>query len=556
MVFMKIEFLGADREVTGSCHYVAFGETHFLVDCGMEQGADLYVNQEIPVNPATIDYVFVTHAHIDHSGLLPLLYNHGFRGKIFATTATCELCNIMLKDSAHIQEFEAEWKNRKARRAGRPEVTPMYNMEDAQGVLEHFVPCTYHETVQICEGLTIRFVDAGHLLGSSSIEIWVTEDGETRKLVFSGDIGNCNRPLIRDPEYLEEADYVIMESTYGNRNHNTPPDYAAELAKVMNSTFTKGGNLVIPAFSVGRTQEMLYYMRRIKTEGLLPEYPGFEVYIDSPLAVEATNIFHKSVEECFDEEARQLVQSGINPIQFPGLKVAVSSEESKMINFNQKSKVIISASGMCEAGRIRHHLKHNLWRTDSTILFVGYQVPGTLGYSLLNGVKKVKLFGEEIEVRASIVNLPGISGHADRDHLTAWIANFKKPPKKVFIVHGEETTAVEFAEHVKNDVGFDALAPYSGDAYDLLTGEQIAQGSRQLVEKKTQGVYRAKSGAFDRLMIAGERLIAVIKKCQGMANKDLGKFAFRTFALPGDAACPAGHRCTSGRFPDMLVFFR
>ena len=525
MVFMKIEFLGADREVTGSCHYVAFGETHFLVDCGMEQGADLYVNQEIPVNPATIDYVFVTHAHIDHSGLLPLLYNHGFRGKIFATTATCELCNIMLKDSAHIQEFEAEWKNRKARRAGRPEVTPMYNMEDAQGVLEHFVPCTYHETVQICEGLTIRFVDAGHLLGSSSIEIWVTEDGETRKLVFSGDIGNYNRPLIRDPEYLEEADYVIMESTYGNRNHNTPPDYAAELAKVMNSTFTKGGNLVIPAFSVGRTQEMLYYMRRIKTERLLPEYPGFEVYIDSPLAVEATNIFHKSVEECFDEEARQLVQSGINPIQFPGLKVAVSSEESKMINFNQKSKVIISASGMCEAGRIRHHLKHNLWRTDSTILFVGYQVPGTLGYSLLNGVKKVKLFGEEIEVRASIVNLPGISGHADRDHLTAWIANFKKPPKKVFIVHGEETTAVEFAEHVKNDVGFDALAPYSGDAYDLLTGEQIAQGSRQLVEKKTQGVYRAKSGAFDRLMIAGERLIAVIKKCQGMANKDLGKFA-------------------------------
>lgn len=279
-------------------------------------------------------------------------------------------------------------ENRKARRAGRPEVTPMYNMEDAQGVLEHFVPCTYHETVQICEGLTIRFVDAGHLLGSSSIEIWVTEDGETRKLVFSGDIGNYNRPLIRDPEYLEEADYVIMESTYGNRNHNTPPDYAAELAKVMNSTFTKGGNLVIPAFSVGRTQEMLYYMRRIKTEGLLPEYPGFEVYIDSPLAVEATNIFHKSVEECFDEEARQLVQSGINPIQFPGLKVAVSSEESKMINFNQKSKVIISASGMCEAGRIRHHLKHNLWRTDSTILFVGYQVPGTLGYSLLNGVKR------------------------------------------------------------------------------------------------------------------------------------------------------------------------
>ena len=243
----------------------------------MEQGADLYVNQEIPVNPATIDYVFVTHAHIDHSGLLPLLYNHGFRGKIFATTATCELCNIMLKDSAHIQEFEAEWKNRKARRAGRPEVTPMYNMEDAPDNRTPFGECSYNEKVEICEGLTVRFIDAGHLLGSSSIEMWVTEEGESRKLVFSGDIGNGNRPLIKDPEYIHDADYVIMESTYGNRNHDTPPDYAVELAKVINATFTKGGNLVIPAFSVGRTQEMLYYMRRIKTENLLPEYQNYEV---------------------------------------------------------------------------------------------------------------------------------------------------------------------------------------------------------------------------------------------------------------------------------------
>ena len=523
---MRIEFLGADREVTGSCHYVTFGEKHFLVDCGMEQGPDLYVNQEIPVNAATIDYVFITHAHIDHSGLLPLLYNHGFRGKIFATNATCELCNIMLKDSAHIQEFEAEWKNRKARRAGKQEVVPMYTMEDAQGVLEHFVPCDYHEEVHVCEGLKVRFVDAGHLLGSSSIEIWVTEGEETRKLVFSGDIGNENRPLIKDPEYLTDADYAIMESTYGSRNHDTPPDYAVELAKVMNMTFTQGGNLVIPAFSVGRTQEMLFYMRRIKSEGLLPEYPGFEVYIDSPLAVEATSVFNKSVAECFDNEALELIQSGVNPIQFPGLKVAVTSDESKMINFNSKPKVIISASGMCEAGRIRHHLKHNLWRGDSTILFVGYQVPGTLGHALLNGAKKVKLFGEEIDVKARIVNLPGISGHADRDHLTKWISSFTTAPKKVFVVHGEEETAVGFAEHVKNDVGFDAVAPYSGDVYDLLTGELLQAGSRELVEKKTvQGVYRAKTAAFDRLLIAGERLLAVIRKCQGMANKDLGKFA-------------------------------
>ena len=267
---------------------------------------------------------------------------------------------------------------------------------------------------EICPGLKVRFVDAGHLLGSSSIEMWVTEENVTKKIVFSGDIGNHNRPLIKDPQYVDSADYVVMESTYGNRLHDTPPDYAVELSKVINATFTRGGNLVIPAFSVGRTQEMLYFIRRIKNENLLPEHPNFEVYIDSPLAVEATNVFHENVSDCFDEEAMELISAGINPIKFPGLRVAVSSDESKMINFDKKPKVIISASGMCEAGRIRHHLKHNLWRSDSTVLFVGYQVPGTLGYALLNGAKKVKLFGEEIEVRASIVNLPGISGHADK----------------------------------------------------------------------------------------------------------------------------------------------
>jgi metallo-beta-lactamase family protein len=518
---MILEFLGADREVTGSCHYVSFGETHFLVDCGMEQGPDLYVNQEIPVNAATIDYVFVTHAHIDHSGLLPLLYNHGFRGRVYATKATCELCDIMLKDSAHIQEFEAEWRNRKAKRAGKPEVTPLYDLNDVQGVMEHFEPCPYHERITVCEGLSIRFADAGHLLGSASIEIWVTEDGQTKKLVFSGDIGRGGRPLIKDPEYLTEADYVIMESTYGSRNHDTSPDYAKELAEVMTDTFARGGNLVIPAFSVGRTQEMLYFMRRIKSEGLLPQFSDFEVYIDSPLAVEATNIFHKNVSECFNEQ----IQKGINPIRFPGLKVAVTSEESRMINFDAKPKVIISASGMCEAGRIRHHLKHNLWRKDSTILFVGFQVPGTLGSALLGGAKTVRLFGEEIEVRAKIVQLPGMSGHADRDGLTRWISAFRKAPQKVFIVHGEENTAVGFADHVTHEVGFEAVAPYSGDVYDLVTGRRIAEGSRKLVEKGARKSSRTSNSVYDRLVAAGERLSAVIRKCQGMANKDLGKFA-------------------------------
>ncbi|MDE6980305.1 MAG: MBL fold metallo-hydrolase, partial [Lachnospiraceae bacterium] len=401
---MRLNFLGADHEVTGSCHFMQFGDKNLLVDCGMEQGPDLYVNQEIPVNASDIDYVFITHAHIDHSGLLPLLYSHGFRGQVFATNATCGLCNIMLKDSAHIQEFEAEWKNRKAKRAGLPEVVPLYSMDDVLGVLGHFIPCAYNEKVQVEENLTVRFVDAGHLLGSSSIEMWVREEGEEIKVVFSGDIGHEGKPLIKNPTYIEEADFVVMESTYGDRNHAASVDFARELAQAIETTFARGGNLVIPAFSVGRTQELLYFLRKIKTDKLLDRFLDFEVYIDSPLAIEATNIFHKSVAECFDGEALELVKKGINPIGFEGLKVAVTSDESKMVNFIQKPIVIISASGMCEAGRIRHHLKHNLWRKESTILFVGFQVPGTLGNALLGGAKEVRLFGETINVQAEIRN--------------------------------------------------------------------------------------------------------------------------------------------------------
>ena len=523
---MKIEFLGAAHEVTGSCHYLEFADKHVLVDCGMEQGPDLYVNQEIPVNASTIDYVFVTHAHIDHSGLLPMLYNHGFRGQIFTTTATHQLCEIMLKDSAHIQMFEAEWKNRKAKRAGKPEVVPLYDMNDAMGVLGHFVSCDYHSVINVCEGLKVRFVDAGHLLGSSSIEMWISENTgegvEERKIVFSGDIGPGNRPLIKDPEYLTSADYVVMESTYGDRTHETPPDYAVELARVIRDTFTRGGNLVIPAFSVGRTQEMLYFIRRIKTENLLPEFQNFEVYVDSPLAVEATTIFGKNVQDCFDDTALALVQQGINPIGFPGLRMAITSDESKMINFNDKPKVILSASGMCEAGRIRHHLKHNLWRKDSTILFVGYQVLGTLGNALLNGAKEVKLFGETIEVQAKIENLPGISGHADVNQLTKWVSMFDPKPKRVFIVHGEDKVTEQFAAHIHEELGLEAYAPFSGDAFDLLTGACVAQGSREAVEKKST---RAVNNIFARLVAAGERLMTVIRKCEGMPNRELGKFA-------------------------------
>ncbi len=521
---MQLNFLGADHEVTGSCHFLKFGGKHLLVDCGMEQGPDLYVNQEIPVNPSAIDYIFITHAHIDHSGLLPLLYGHGFRGQVFATKATCELCNIMLKDSAHIQMFEAEWKNRKARRAGTPEVVPLYDMEDVAGALEHFIPCDYNKKISIDENLDVRFVDAGHLLGSSSIEMWVREDGEEVKIAFSGDIGHSGKPLIKNPEFITDADYVVMESTYGDKNHASPPDFSRELAAVIDRTFARGGNVVIPAFSVGRTQEMLYFLRKIKTERMLDRFLDFEVYIDSPLAVEATNIFHKNVADCFDEEALELVKQGINPIGFDGLKVAITSDESKMINFIDKPVVIISASGMCEAGRIRHHLKHNLWRKESTILFVGYQVPGTLGNSLLGGAKEVKLFGETIHVQAEIMNLPGISGHADRDHLLKWAGKIKNP-KKIFVVHGDDKVCDAFAALLRQELSVEADAPYSGDCYELLTGEMVAKGSRIQVEKKRETKVRASSNIFARLLAAGQRLLTVINRCEGMPNKELGKFA-------------------------------
>ena len=524
---MKITFLGADHEVTGSCHYVEVGDKKFLVDCGMKQGPDIYENEEIPVAASGIDYVFVTHAHIDHSGLLPLLYAHGFRGQIFATEATCDLCNIMLKDSAHIQQSEAEWKNRKSRRAGGGEVTPLYTMEDAQGVLEYFVPCHYHQVVHVCDDIDIEFIDAGHLLGSSSIKVTMREGGEERVVAFSGDIGKPNRPLIKDPEFFEEADFVLMESTYGDREHPDPQDFAVMLAKVIDETLSLGGNLVIPAFSVGRTQEILYFIRRIKEEKLLNYVKNdFIVYMDSPLAVEATHIFSENVSECFDEEAEKLISAGINPIGFPGLKVAVTSDESKMINFDTQPKVIISASGMCEAGRIRHHLKHNLWQASSTILFVGFQVPGTLGHSLLNGAQEVHLFGETVNVAARIENLPGISGHADRTELLEWIGKFKSPVKKVFVVHGDDAVVDKFAGVVQERTGFEAVAPYSGDCFDLLTGEKVKEGSRIRKEKvKPASELRLASNVFMRLVAAGERLMRVIMRCEGMANKDLAKYA-------------------------------
>lgn len=521
---MKLTFVGADHQVTGSCHFLQACGKNILVDCGMQQGANPYECCEIPVDEALIDYVFLTHAHVDHSGNLPLLYAKGFRGQVYTTEASAGLCSIMLRDCAHIQMQEAEWKNRKAKRSsGLQPVEPAYTMEDADGVIRCIVPCEYDKTIEISENIHIRFTDVGHLLGSASIEVWLKEGDASRKVVFSGDIGNKNQPLIKDPIYTDEADYVVMEATYGNRYHavGEKPGYVSDLAEIINNTFKKGGNVVIPSFAVGRTQEILYFLRKIKEDGLVTENPYFEVYVDSPLAVEATGVFRKNIYTCFDEEAMELVRKGINPLSFQGLKLAITSEESKEINFDETPKVIISASGMCEAGRIRHHLKHNLWRQECTILFVGYQAVGTLGRALIEGVDEVKLFGEEVEVRAAIRQLPGLSGHADKAGLIEWINAFEKKPSRVFIVHGDDTNCTAFADCLNNEYGHDAYAPYSGTRIDLITGATEYEASPVAVKKRARGV----SDVFARLLAAGQRLLAVIYKNEGRANKELARFA-------------------------------
>ena len=523
---MKITFIGADHEVTGSCHYLEAGDRHILVDYGMEQGINLYENAPLPVDAAMIDFVLLTHAHIDHSGLLPLLYAKGFRGQIYATEATADLCSIMLRDSAHIQMAEAEWRNRKAKRSSEVnEYVPLYNMEDADGAIKCLVPVKYGNKVTVCDELSIRFTDVGHLLGSAAIEAWLTEDGVTRKVVFSGDVGNDSLPLIRDFDTIDEADYVLCESTYGDRLHSKEKvDYVTELAAIIKDTFSKGGNVVIPSFAVGRTQEILYFIRQIKEKHLLDDLGDFPVYVDSPLAVEATGVFNKNVSDCFSEEALALVKRGINPLVFTGLNLSITSDESKAINFDNEPKVIISASGMCEAGRIRHHLKHNLWREECTILFVGYQAVGTLGRSIVEGAKEVHLFGETIEVRAKIAKLEGISGHADKAGLTRWMLGFKNDPQMVFIVHGDDTVTDDFAAYLHDEHGFNTYAPFSGTSYDLIADEFIEETTGIRIEGAKKKV-RTASTVFERLLAAGQRLLAVINHNEGGANKDLAKFA-------------------------------
>jgi metallo-beta-lactamase family protein len=523
---MKLTFLGAAHQVTGSSFLLEAAGKNILIDCGMEQGPDIFDYQELKVNAPEIDFVLLTHAHIDHSGMLPLLDKQGFNGKVITTEATASLCAIMLRDSAYIQIQEAEWKNRRAERTGAPICDPIYNLFDANSVIAKFDGKKYGELYQIAEGLQIRFNDAGHLLGSSIIEVFAEEEGKTKKIVFSGDLGNKMQPLLNDPATIDEADFVVVESTYGDRAHDAVIQTVEEFAGIINGTFLRGGRVIIPSFAVGRTQELLYFLRQIKEKRLVRDFPEFTVYVDSPLAIEATNIFRNVDKSYLDQDAKNLLAKGINPIAFDGLKVTVSSEESRQINETEEPCVIISASGMCEAGRIRHHLKHNLWSERNTILFVGYQVAGTLGFSILSGAKKVKIFQEEIKVRADVKKLQNTSAHADRAGLLEWLSAFKKKPEKIFVVHGEDEICENFAHTVRSELHIEATAPYFGEEFDLLYGGvKVKNGTKRERLVPKNGLKKVKSAAYSKLLESLSGLTALVNASEGWANRDLDNFA-------------------------------
>ncbi len=473
---MKITFLGAARTVTGSNFLVEGAGKKFLVDCGMWQGKaeqEMENEQEFEFNPTDIDFVLLTHAHIDHSGRIPKLYKEGFKNKVYAHKATCDLCALMLPDSGHIQETEAEWKNKKRMRRGEKPVPPIYTAEEAAKCLEIFEAVQYDKIIEITPEIHVRFNDAGHMLGSSIIEVWVKEDDKETKTVFTGDLGNNDIPLLSPLTMIEDTDYLVMESTYGSRLHVKNEQKAEIFLNVVSETLDNGGTVVIPSFAVGRTQEILYELNKLKEEKddeefrrkykLLMKAP---VYVDSPLAISATEVFSDNM-DLFDEETKEDMAKGDNPLEFPGLQFTKTADESKALNEDPKPSIIISASGMCEVGRIKHHLKHNLWNPKSTILFVGYQAPGTLGYNIVNGAKTVKIFGEEIAVNARIEYIEGYSGHADQELLMNFIYSFIKKPKHIFLVHGEPESQDILRDKIESDTGLGVTIPEFGETYEL-----------------------------------------------------------------------------------------
>lgn len=471
---MKLTFLGAAKTVTGSSYLLETETQKILIDCGMFQGSKTITahnSREFLYDPTTIDCVLLTHAHIDHSGLLPKLCKSGFKGKIYATTVTNELCGIMLPDSAHIQEFDAEIANRKGERAGRKPVEPLYTIADAYACLTHFAPVEYGALVTLSPNVKACFRDAGHILGSAMVEVWVTEGTEITKILFSGDLGQPDQPIIKDPTFIDEADYVIVESTYGNRLHETY-DKEEKLASIINASVARGGNIIIPSFAVGRTQSMLYYLNNLLKSGRIPDMP---VIIDSPLAISATDIFLNNTQDYDNEAIDMLYKDHKNPLLMPQLRFTKTAEESRTLNDLEQPAIIISASGMADAGRILHHLKHNLWRAEASVLFIGYQAQGSLGRRLIEGAKKVKVLGEEISVKATIYNLDGFSAHADQGQLLTWLAHFKNKVSNIFLVHGESEAAETFSKLVKEKMSISTYIPEYGDVATLIGKEWTVQ---------------------------------------------------------------------------------
>lgn len=469
---MKIKFCGASSGVTGSCHLLTTDKHKILLDCGQFQGgkAQEAMNYEpFPFDPAEVECVVLSHAHIDHCGRIPLLVKRGFTGKIYCTDATADLLDVMLKDSGYIHEKDAEWQNKRNARAGKPQIEPLYTFDEAVESLKYIEPILYDQQIEINDEMKIVFNDAGHILGSAIVELWVTEEGRESKVVFSGDLGMTDRPILRDPTYIKKADCVIMETTYGNRNHTENATSIKQLIDIVLKTTKRGGTVVIPSFAVGRTQELIYEFNRFY-EKTSPDYKAeldkLMVYVDSPMATTATEVFRKNA-QVFDEETKAYILKGDNPLDFKNLKFTRSTEESQALNFDKSPKIIISASGMCEAGRIRHHLKHNLWDKKSSVIFVGYQAEGTLGRTLIEGKKDITLFGEPVHVEAEIYNLEGFSGHADQNGLLAWISAFQEKPKQVFLVHGELESKEAFAKLIHDKLGYDPVVVKGNSEFEL-----------------------------------------------------------------------------------------
>lgn len=493
---MKIQFCGASTGVTGSCHLITTENHKVLLDCGQFQGgkAQEALNYEdFPFDPAEIDYVILSHAHIDHCGRIPLLIKRGFKGAIYCTDATADLLDVMLKDSGYIHEKEAEWKNKKNERAGRPKVEPLYTFNDAVDSLTYVKPVLYDQLIELNEEMKIVFNDAGHILGSAITELWVTENDNVSKIVFSGDLGVMERPILRNPTIIKKADYVIMETTYGNRVHPENSMNVKALMDIIRDTAAKGGTTVIPSFAVGRTQELIYELNRVyeTDNGYRQAFENIMVYVDSPMATTATEVFKRNA-QVFDDETKEYIAKGDNPLDFKNLRFTRTSQESIWLNTNPEPKVIISASGMCDAGRIRHHLKHNLWNRKSSIVFVGYQAEGTLGRMILDGAKEVTLFGEKVQVNAKIYNLEGFSGHADKNGLLAWLKGFQKEPKHIFLVHGEPEAKEAFAETVEKELGYHPIVVKGNSEYVLEKDEIVSmdQAMEEEVDEEMLGSLR------------------------------------------------------------------